>query len=126
MASIDALEIYIGEDVTLRLTVLDEDEERYDLEQFTDIEFELKPRDGSPNPAQVLKNLDDGVTLLDQSEEDTKGQCDIVLEAADTAALTSGTMRYDVWGIHPSEGRKLIIAPSDVVIRSAVNLYEAP
>ncbi len=123
MASVDALVLYIGEDVTYRITVTDADGERYDLEQFTDIEFEAKAQEGAPDPARIAKTLDGGdIVLLDQSAEATKGQADITVAAADSASLVPGTLRYDVIGIHATEGRKLIIAPSDLVVRGAVNL----
>lgn len=121
MSTVDQLEMFKGEDVVFRFTVLDEDDERYSLTAATDIQFEVKTADGGADPALISKNLAAGVVKLNQTVSETKGQFEVTLLAANTSALAIGTLRYDVWLI---EGglRKVVIQPSNFVLRASVNL----
>lgn len=76
------ISIYRGNSATLRLTVTDDEDARIDLTTYT-IELQIKAARGAADPALVEKTLLDGITLLDQTEEDTIGQADIAITIAD-------------------------------------------
>jgi hypothetical protein len=82
-----------SEDATFRLTCWDEADERQDLTGAT-ITFRVK--DTIDDVATVIaKSVGFGITILDQGDEDTIGQADILVARADVAALAAGLKVYE-------------------------------
>lgn len=76
------ISIYRGDSAALRLTVTDDEDDRIDLTNYT-IELQIKAARGAADPALVAKAVGTGITLLDQTEADTKGQADVAILIAD-------------------------------------------
>lgn len=117
---IGPLTVIAGDDLTLRLTVTDDADARVDLTTADALELEVKRALGGADPAAIAKSLGAGITLLDQTSADTRGQADIVLTAADTG-LAAGLYWLDVV-LELGGGRAHVIAPREFVVTATVNL----
>lgn len=80
---IGPISIHKGDDVTLRLTVTDDEDAREDITGAT-IELQVKAARGGADPALITRAVASGITILDQSDEDTIGQADADLSSAVT------------------------------------------
>ncbi len=90
------LRVARGEDITFRLTVVNEDDERQDLTGAT-ITFRVKNAI-TDALAVIGLGVGSGITILDQTDPlaDTYGQANIVLAGDDTIALDPGVKVYEV------------------------------
>lgn len=115
---IGPLTVLAGDDLALRLTVTDDADARVDL-TGAGIELEVKARIGGPDPAAIRKIVGSGITLLDQTSADTRGQADIAISSSDTS-LTPGLYWLDVVLVLGGV-RGHVIAPREFTIVGAVN-----
>lgn len=89
---IGPINVYRGDQVTFRLTVTDDEDERVNITGAT-IELQVKTAKGDADPPTITKAVGGGITLLDQTaDSDTEGQADAVLLSANTD-ITPG-LRY--------------------------------
>lgn len=112
--------IYRGDAATLRLTVTDDDDARIDLTGAT-IELQVKAGIGDADPALIAKAIGTGVTLLDQTAPDTKGQADIAIAGGDTDRAP-GLYWLDVVVTPLAGDRQHVITPIELTIGGVVNL----
>lgn len=112
------LTVYAGDALPLRLTVTDDADARVDLTGAA-IELEVKARIGGPDPAAIHKAIGSGITLLDQTSADTRGQADIAITSTDTS-LTPGLYWLDVV-LTLSGVRGHVIAPREFTVLGVVN-----
>jgi len=121
MSCANNLTIYKGEYKALRVTVLDPNEAPVDLTLATVIEFEVKPAAGDADAAIIIsKALGTGITIEPQSG-DTLGQFVIQIQPSDTALIAEQAATYDIVAVIDGK-RRLIVKPSEIRIRPAVNL----
>lgn len=81
---IGPINVHKGDQVTFRLTVTDDEDERVDITGAT-IELQVKTAKGDADPPTITKAVGSGITLLDQTaDSDTEGQADAILLSADT------------------------------------------
>jgi len=116
---IGPLTVVAGDDLALRLTVTDDADARVDLTGAT-LELEVKAKLGGPDPAAIAKSIGAGITLLDQTAADTRGQADIAISGDDTS-LSPGLYWLDVV-LGLDGGRSHVIAPREFVVTPSVNL----
>ncbi len=113
-------QIYKGQSATFRITVTDEDGERFDLTGAT-LYFRVKLSVTAADPALIAKasTTPAQITILAQTG-DTLGQAEIYLVPSDTSALNAINYVYDVW-LQKSGGEKQPVVPvSNLVINLPV------
>lgn len=108
-------QIYKGQSATFRITVTDEDGERFDLTGST-LYFRVKLSVTAADPALITKasSTPAQITILTQSG-DTLGQADIFLVPSDTTSLTAINYVYDVW-LQKSGGEKQPVVPVSALV----------
>jgi hypothetical protein len=114
------MRILKGDDAVYRLTIVDDADARIDLTAAT-IEMQIKPALGADDPPTIAKSVGAGITLLDQTQDETKGQADINIAPADTASLTPGLFWLDVVAIIGGI-RRHAIEPREFTVGDVVNL----
>lgn len=123
MAVLSPLRVWRGETKVFKFTVIDVDTGlRVDLRTYDGLEFQVKTDVEVADPPLIAKTLTGGVELLDQTDEDTKGQCTVTLLPSDTSGVGTpeGAYEYDFWGIIGS-ARYLLGKPSTFMIEGVVN-----
>jgi hypothetical protein len=113
-------QIYKGQSATFRITITDEDGERYDLTGAT-LYFRVKVSVTTADPALITKvsSTPAQITILAQSG-DTVGQAEIYLLPADTTALTAINYVYDVWILKATGEKEPVVPVSALVINLPV------
>lgn len=115
------LTVYKGEQRKWRFTVTNADDgTRQDLTGAT-IEFQVKIKDGDPDPPSISKSVGSGIVLLNQSDPATKGQFELTLLPADTSSLQAKVYRYDLITVIGGV-RSFLRYPSNFTLKPVVNL----
>ena len=79
------IQLIRGDDYVFRITVTDDTDARVDLTSAA-IQFQIRTAPGAAGAPAVAKSVGSGITVLDQTQPTTKGQADIAIDSADTAA----------------------------------------
>lgn len=80
---IGPMRVWRGDAVTYVLTVTDDEDERVNLTGAT-IAMQVRTAAGATGDPTIAKSVGDGITLLEQTNPDTKGQATIELLTTDT------------------------------------------
>lgn len=81
----------------------------------------MSVRQGTTGPALIRKQLGDGIQIVDLA----KGKALITLTSADTAALSQGTYRYDVWVTYPTDPpERRLVVKADMIVAESVTDFE--
>lgn len=78
------LELFQHEGLTLQITTLDAAGNGVDLDGDT-LSFRAYLRDGDETSPVITKTVGSGITIADQTDETTRGRCDVELAPTDTA-----------------------------------------
>lgn len=114
---IGPITVHKGDQVTFRITVTDDEDERTDITGAT-IELQVKSAKGAADPATIERAVGSGITLLDQTDVDTKGQADAILLSAATN-ITAGLYYLSV--VVVLAGVRQTIVDREFVILDVVN-----
>jgi uncharacterized protein YfaS (alpha-2-macroglobulin family) len=114
---IGPMTVYRGDTLDLVLTVTNDEGER---ESLTGATIELEVAGELGGAVTFAKSVGSGITLRDQGVDETKGQADIEITAANLAAA-AGLYWLDVVVVLASGRRHHVIAPREFTIEPAVN-----
>lgn len=91
------LSLVRGESARYLVTITDEDDEPEDLTGAT-IYWRVKAAASDADPALIAKSSADAseIDILDQTDPDLLGQCEVYLVPADTAGLTPGSFVFEL------------------------------
>lgn len=106
--------VYAGDSLTMRITVTDDADARVDLSAATALDVQVEKKLGSTAPPSISKAIGSGVTLLDQTAADTKGQADVRFDPADTAKPAGLYWLNVVLGL--AGDRQHVVAPREFTI----------